>query len=120
MIEERMGEAFEFDERLTVVGNKLKPGDTAPDFELDYFDPVQETMQVVRLSDSAGAVRLIRTTNSLDALVCHSETHQFEALRAEMSPGVYVYTVSTVWTSPSRRPPASDRERCARILILAP
>ncbi len=36
-IEERTGEAFEFDEQLTVVGGKLKSGDTAPEFELDYF-----------------------------------------------------------------------------------
>src|SRR5215217_4232519 len=95
MIEERTGEAFEFDEQLTVVGNKLKPGDEAPDFELDYFDPVQETMQTVRLSDSVGSARLISTVNSLDTPVCHAETHRFEALREEeMPPDVYVYTVS--------------------------
>jgi len=40
MIEERTGEAFEFDEQLTVVGRKLQSGDTAPEFELDYFDSV--------------------------------------------------------------------------------
>ncbi len=37
MVEERTGEAFEFDEQLTVVASKLKPGDAAPDFELDYY-----------------------------------------------------------------------------------
>jgi thiol peroxidase len=94
MIEERTDEAFEFDEQLTVVGRKLKPGDVAPEFELDYFDPVQETMQIVRLSDSAGAVRLLSTINSLDTPVCHTETHRFEALRSQMPPDVYVYTIS--------------------------
>lgn len=56
MIEERTGEAFEFDEKLTVVGGKLQPGDAAPEFELDYFDPENEEMETVRLSDSAGGV----------------------------------------------------------------
>ena len=94
MIEERTGEAFEFDEQLTVEGTKLEPGDEAPDFELDYFDPVQEAMKTVRLADSAGSVRLISTINSLDTPVCHIETRHFEGLRAQMPQGVYVYTVS--------------------------
>jgi thiol peroxidase len=94
MIEERTGEAFEFDEKLTVVGTKLGPGDKAPDFELDYFDPVQEAMKTVRLSDSTGSVRLLSTVNSLDTPVCHLETHRFEALRAQMPQDVYVYTIS--------------------------
>lgn len=94
MIEERTGEAFEFDEKLTVVGTKLEPGDKAPDFELDYFDPAQEAMKTVRLSDSAGSVRLLSTVNSLDTPVCHLETHRFEALRAQMPQDVYVYTIS--------------------------
>lgn len=94
MIEERMGEAFELGEQLTVVGSKLKPGDAAPDFELDYFDPSQEEMKTVHLSDTAGSVRLLSTINSLDTPVCHTETHRFEALRAELPPNVHVYTIS--------------------------
>ena len=39
-MEERVEEAFELDERLTVVGCKVRPGDTAPDFNLDSFDPI--------------------------------------------------------------------------------
>ena len=43
----------------------------APDFELDYFDPIQQEMKsVVRLSDSAGHVRILNVINSLDTLVC--------------------------------------------------
>ena len=34
-MEERTGEAFAFDERLTVVGSKLLPGEAAPDFLLE-------------------------------------------------------------------------------------
>ena len=51
-MEERMGEAFELGERLTVVGRKLQPGDPAPDFALDHFDG--SAIRTVRLADSAG------------------------------------------------------------------
>ena len=94
MIEERAGEAFELDEQLTVVGRKLKPGDIAPDFELDYFDPIQEEMKTVRLSDSARSVRLLNVINSLDTPVCHVETHRFEDARTDLPPEVRIYTIS--------------------------
>ena len=92
--EERTGEAFEFDERLTVVGGKLKPGDAAPEFELEYFDPENEQMETVRLSDSAGEVRLLSVVNSLDTPVCHAETHRFEDARPDLPPDVRLYTIS--------------------------
>jgi thioredoxin-dependent peroxiredoxin len=94
MTEERTGEAFEFDERLTVVGGKLKPGDAAPEFELEYFDPENEQMETVRLSDSAGEVRLLSVVNSLDTPVCHAETHRFEDARPDLPPDVRLYTIS--------------------------
>ena len=94
MIEERTGEAFEFDEQLTVVGGKLQLGDTAPEFELDCFDPKNEEMVKVRLSDSAGSVRLLSVVNSLDTPVCHVETHRFEDSRQNLPPDVRVYTIS--------------------------
>jgi len=94
MIEERTGEAFEFDEQLTVVGGKLQPGDTAPEFELDYFDPVNEEMVTVRLSDSAGSVRLLNVVNSLDTPVCQVETHKFEDSRQDLPQEVQIYTIS--------------------------
>jgi thiol peroxidase len=94
MIEERTGEAFEFDERLTVVGGKLRRGDIAPEFELDHFDPLREEMDTVRLSDTAGSVRLLNVVNSLDTPVCHVETHRFEDSRPELPEDVRVYTIS--------------------------
>jgi thioredoxin-dependent peroxiredoxin len=93
-IEERTGEAFEFDEQLTVVGSKLNPGDRAPDFELDYFDLAHEEMKSVRLSDSTGQVRLLNVINSLDTPVCHVETHRFEDSRADLPEEVQIYTIS--------------------------
>ena len=94
MIEERTGEAFEFDEQLTVVGGKLQPGDKAPEFELDYFDSENEQMLTVRLSDSAGSVRLLSVVNSLDTPVCQVETHRFEDSRPDLPPDVQFYTIS--------------------------
>ncbi len=94
MIEERTGEAFEFDEQLTVVGSKLQPDDTAPEFELDYFDSENEEMKVIRLSDSAGSVRLLSVVNSLDTSVCHVETHRFEDARPDLPQDVQLYTIS--------------------------
>lgn len=95
MAEERVGEAFELGEQLTVVGKKLRPGDAAPDFELDYFDAAAGTMQTVRRADSAGTVRLLNVINSLDTPVCHVETRRFEELRGgELPENVPVYTIS--------------------------
>src|SRR5918997_3225834 len=94
MIEERTGEAFEFDEQLTVVGGKLQPGDTAPEFELDYFDSENEEMSTVRLSESAGSVRILSVVNSLDTPVCQVETHRFEDSRPNLPQDVQIYTIS--------------------------
>ena len=51
---ERQGEAFELDERLTVVGRKLEVGDPAPDVPLETLDASTGVVQTVRPSDWAG------------------------------------------------------------------
>src|SRR5438094_7125808 len=91
---ERTGEAFELGEQLTVVGSKLRAGDQAPDFALDYVDPADSSASVVTLADSAGMVRLLNIVNSLDTPVCHVETRRWDKLRAELPPDVKVYTIS--------------------------
>ncbi len=93
-VEERTGEAFEFAERLTVVGRQLRPGDPAPDFILERFDAEKGAMRQVRLSDSAGTVRLLNVVNSLDTPVCQVETRRWDSLQADELGGVTVYTVS--------------------------
>jgi thioredoxin-dependent peroxiredoxin len=94
MVEERTGEAFELDEKLTVIGSKLAPGDVAPDFELDHRDPADGSGRVVTLADSAGKVRLLNVVNSLDTPVCHVETRKWEDLRAQLPPDVVLYTIT--------------------------
>ena len=93
-IEERTGEAYELGEQLTVQGRKLKPGDKAPDFALDHFDPAEEAMHTVTLADSNGKVRLLNVVNSLDTPVCHIETRKWDRLRLDLPEGVEVYTIS--------------------------
>ena len=94
MMEERGGEAFELGEQLTVVGRRLAPGDPAPDFLLDSLDPASGTLHRVRLSDSAGSVRLLNVVNSLDTPVCHVETRRWENSLASLPAGIGIFTVS--------------------------
>lgn len=93
-MELRTGEAFEGDERLSVVGRTLRPGDPAPDFTLDSLDPAGGTIRQVRLADSAGRVRLLNVINSLDTPVCHLETKRWERARDDLPADVVIYTVS--------------------------
>ncbi|HEY3079895.1 MAG TPA: thiol peroxidase [Chloroflexota bacterium] len=93
-MEERTGEAFELDERLTVVGRRLETGEPAPPFALDYLDPSDGAIKTVGLADSTGALRVLNVVNSLDTPVCHVETRRWEELRRELPPGALVYTVS--------------------------
>ncbi|HMA38351.1 MAG TPA: redoxin domain-containing protein [Chloroflexia bacterium] len=89
---ERTGEAFELDEQLTIIGRRLVAGELAPAFTLEHYDGA--TLHPVRLSDTAGQVRLLNVVNSLDTPVCQIETRRWDQLQAELPPGVVVYTIS--------------------------
>jgi thiol peroxidase len=91
---ERQGEAFEFDERLTVLGRKLEPGMLAPDFALDTFDAEQGALRIVRLTDSAGSVRVLNVVNSLDTPICQIETRRWEDMLADFPGSVIIQTIS--------------------------
>ncbi|MGH2479455.1 MAG: thiol peroxidase [Ktedonobacteraceae bacterium] len=93
-MEERIGEAFELGEHLTIIGRKLHTGEQAPNFTLDYLDPKDSAIRQVQLVDTAGTVRLLNVVNSLDTPVCHVETHHWETLRATLPANVHIYTVS--------------------------
>jgi thiol peroxidase len=94
IMDERKGEAFAGSEHLTVIGRRLHPGGTAPDFCLNYLDLVDRAVHTVRLSDSAGMVRLLSMVNSLERPVCQVVTRRWEALYAALPPDAYIYTVS--------------------------
>lgn len=90
-MDERTGEAFEFDERLTVVGAKLKVGDPAPEFTLDFLDGGAIT--AVRLADTNGGNRLLNVINSIDTPVCQKETRLWQS-RIPAGADIRVMTVS--------------------------
>jgi thiol peroxidase len=94
LISLRAGEAFEGNEKLTVVGAKLHPGNRAPDVSLDYFDASDQMVHSVRTKDLPGIVKLLNVVNSLDTPVCHVETKQWEKLGAGLPDAIKVYTVS--------------------------
>jgi thioredoxin-dependent peroxiredoxin len=91
---ERLGEAFEFDEQLTVIGTKLEPGDQAPDFTLDWINPETGMIEPVSLSDSAGDIRILSVVNSLDTPVCQVETRTWETMLGDLPAGITVYTIT--------------------------
>ena len=94
MTRKRTGEAFEDTIQLTVVGDKLSPGQAAPAFDLDCLSPGDAFPHSVTLDDSAGAVRLLNVINSIDTPVCHVETRRWDELRGEIAPEVRTYTIS--------------------------
>lgn len=94
MMEEPMDEAFAGTEQLTVIGRRLHPGCTAPDYCLNYLDLVDRAVHTVRLSDSAGMVRLLSVVNSLQRPVCQVVTRRWEALREALPADACIYTIS--------------------------
>jgi len=92
--QERPGAAHELGEQLTIVGRVLHVGEEAPDFTLEMLDTVSGAVRVVRLSDSAGRVRLLNVVNSLDTPVCDVETRRWDSLRADLPHDVEICTIS--------------------------
>lgn len=91
-MDERAGEAYEFEERLTVIGPKLNPSEIAPDFTLDQFDG--QATQGVTLAESDGSIRILNVANSLDTPICDIETRRWEQLRSKLPGDVVVLTIS--------------------------
>nr|HET6904583.1 redoxin domain-containing protein [Ktedonobacteraceae bacterium] len=93
-MEERVEEAFVGQERLTVIGTRLQPGEAAPEFCLDYLDLVDLAVRTVGLADSAGMVRLLSVVNSLNNPLCQHVTHRWESLCADLPVHSCIYTIS--------------------------
>jgi len=74
---------------LTLVGNQLKPGDTAPDFEVLAND-----LSPAKLSDFHGKVCVISVVPSLDTPVCDIQTRRFNEEAAALGNDVVVLTIS--------------------------
>lgn len=72
---------------LTLFGNELKVGDTAPDFKLLAND-----LSDVKLADTKG-VRVFTTVPSLDTPVCDLQVKRFNEEAAKL-PNVSIYAIS--------------------------
>ena len=74
---------------LTLWGNELKVGDTAPDCELLDHD-----LNPVKLSSFRGKVCILSSVPSLDTPVCDIETKRFNKEAEKLGSNVVVITIS--------------------------
>lgn len=74
---------------ITLLGNEVKVGDKAPDFQVLAND-----LSPVTLQDFKGKVRLILSVPSLDTGVCDAETRRFNEEAGKLSEDLVVLTVS--------------------------
>jgi thiol peroxidase len=74
---------------LTLVGDEVQVGQTAPNFDLLAND-----LSSVRLSDTAGQVRILSVVPSLDTPVCDTQTRTFNEHAASLGEDVGILTIS--------------------------
>jgi thiol peroxidase len=74
---------------LTLVGNEVKVGQPAPDFEV-----IANDMSSVKLSSFKGKVCIICSVPSLDTSVCDMETRRFNEEAGKLGSDVVVLTIS--------------------------
>ena len=74
---------------LTLIGDEVKVGDTAPDFEV-----LDGGLKPVRLSDFKGKVIVVVSVPSIDTPVCDLETKRFNKEAANLGDDVVILTIS--------------------------
>ena len=74
---------------LTLVGNEVKVGEKAPDFEV-----IANDLSPVRFSSFLGKVCIISSVPSLDTSVCDIETRRFNEEAARLGSEVVILTIS--------------------------
>src|SRR4029079_10267597 len=89
MAQTRKGEVTFKGDPIELVGPKLKPGDSAPDFKA-----VGAGLAVVTLADTAGKARLFNVVPSLDTPVCNKQTRKFAEELQSLGDKAVAYTVS--------------------------
>jgi thiol peroxidase len=89
---------------LTLIGDELKVGQPAPDFEV-----LDNDLKPVRFSSFKGKVCVLSSVPSLDTPVCDMETRKFNRMAAGLSAGYWVLLawgrspVSECWDRDRRR-----------------
>ena len=76
---------------LTLAGNEIKPGQSAPDFKVYYFEG---GLKPITLADLKGKPSLISVVPSLDTAVCAMQTKKFNDQLASMGDRINAVTVS--------------------------
>lgn len=74
---------------LTLVGNEVEVGDSAPDFEV-----VANDLSPVKFSSFRGKVCIISSVPSLDTAVCDTMTRRFNEEAGNLGDDVVVLTIS--------------------------
>jgi thiol peroxidase len=75
---------------VTLLGNEVKAGEAAPDFEV-----VANDLSAVKFSSYKGKVCIISAVPSLDTPVCDMETRRFNSEAESLGPDVAILTIST-------------------------
>ncbi|MDQ0224595.1 thiol peroxidase [Metabacillus niabensis] len=73
---------------VTLLGNEVKVGDTAPDFTV-----LSNDLAPVTLADTKGKVRLISVVPSIDTGVCDAQTRRFNEEGSKLE-NVEILTIS--------------------------
>jgi thioredoxin-dependent peroxiredoxin len=89
IMEERKGLVTMKGKPVILVGQPVKVGQKAPDFEVTAND-----LSPVKFSSFAGKVCIIASVPSLDTAVCDMETRKFNEKAAELGSNVAVLTIS--------------------------
>jgi thiol peroxidase len=76
---------------LTLAGNEVKQGQSAPDFKVHYFEG---GMKTIALADIKGKPTIISVVPSLDTAVCAMQTKKFNDQLASLGDRVNAVTVS--------------------------
>ena len=74
---------------VTLLGNEIKVGDAAPDFEV-----VDTSLAPVKFSSFRGKVCVLSGVPSLDTPVCDMETRRFNSEAAQLADDVEILTIS--------------------------
>jgi len=74
---------------LTLLGNDVKVGDKAPDFQV-----VDNDLGPVTLADFKGKVLILSAVTSLDTATCDTETRRFNDEATKLGGDVVIVTVS--------------------------
>ena len=74
---------------LTLIGNEVRVGDAAPNFEV-----LDNGLKPVKLSDFKGKVVVVVSVPSIDTPVCDLETKRFNKEAANLGDDVVILTIS--------------------------